>query len=65
MPVQVESWTIAIDLQSFSLLMSTDMFWMRNCKDCDSREGMVVKSMYGLSKVLWMASYSLASLVCR
>ena len=37
------------------------MFRMRNCKDCCSIERNVVKSVHGLSKVLLMASYDLAT----
>ena len=58
---EVESWTIAVDLQCCSLLMSTNMFRMRNCKDCCSIERIVVKSVHGLFKVLSMASYDLAT----
>ena len=57
---EVESWTIAVDLPCLSK-DCTNMFRMRHCKDCCSIEKIVVKSVHGLSKVLLMASYNLAT----
>ena len=39
----------------------TNMFRMWHCKDCCSIEKFMDKSVHGLSKVLLMASYNLAT----
>lgn len=63
--MQAESWAFAVDLEGLKLLVNSGVFRQRTCKLCNSEEGIVVASEYGLANTLLAAGYNLATLMSR